>query len=142
MKNLAIIGIIGGFLIGCNPQKASKQNEMVMEQQEHIDSLRAVLDKQAVIDSMQQIIEENNQQTLIAAEEPVANAVPATATKTKKKWNNTAKGAVIGAGTGAVAGAVINKKRRGEGAVVGGIVGAGVGAATGLIIDDKKKKKN
>src|SRR5215212_5144528 len=44
--------------------------------------------------------------------------------KTKKGWSKAAKGTVIGAGTGAVLGAVISKKK-GKGAVIGGILGAG-----------------
>jgi hypothetical protein len=62
-------------------------------------------------------------------------------TKKKKGWSNTAKGAVIGAGVGAVTGAIVDKKSSATGAVVGGLAGAGVGAATGAVIDHKKKKR-
>lgn len=58
-------------------------------------------------------------------------------TPKKKGWSNAAKGAVIGAGTGAVAGAVINKRNRAAGAVVGGVVGAGVGYTIGRAKDKK-----
>jgi outer membrane lipoprotein SlyB len=62
--------------------------------------------------------------------------------KKKKGINNTAKGALIGAGAGAVGGAIINKKNPGKGAVIGGVVGAGAGAVTGVILDKNKKKKD
>jgi hypothetical protein len=54
----------------------------------------------------------------------------------KKGWSNSAKGAVIGAGAGAVGGAIISKKK-GTGAIIGGVVGA----AGGYIIGKNKDKK-
>ena len=78
-----------------------------------------------------------------AAAQRVANAsarntAPVTAEQKKKGWSGTAKGAVIGAGAGAITGAAISKKK-GEGAIIGGLAGAAVGAGTGAIIDGKKK---
>ncbi len=58
----------------------------------------------------------------------------------KKRLNEVAKGAIIGAGVGAVTGAIVSKKK-GKGAIVGGVIGAGVGAAGGKIIKDKKETK-
>ena len=55
----------------------------------------------------------------------------------KKGWSAKAKGAVIGAGTGAAAGAIINKRNRAAGAVIGGVLGAGAGTGIGAIIDKK-----
>ncbi|HEX8462508.1 MAG TPA: YMGG-like glycine zipper-containing protein [Segetibacter sp.] len=54
----------------------------------------------------------------------------------KKGWSNSAKGAVIGAGAGAVGGAIISKKK-GTGAIIGGVLGA----AGGYIIGKNKDKK-
>jgi hypothetical protein len=68
-------------------------------------------------------------------DEPVAEE------KKKKGLNNAAKGAIIGAGAGAIGGAIINKENRGKGAIIGGAVGAGAGAVTGVILDKRKKKK-
>ena len=56
----------------------------------------------------------------------------------KKGWSNAAKGAVIGGGTGAVVGAVVNKRNR----VVGGVVGAAVGTGAGYLIGKHKDKKH
>ncbi len=74
---------------------------------------------------------------------PAASEAPAPASTVKKKkgWSNTAKGAVIGAGAGALTGALVSKKK-GKGAIIGGLIGAGAGAGTGAIIDHKKKQNS
>ena len=59
----------------------------------------------------------------------------------KKGWSNTAKGAVIGAGTGAIGGAILSKKK-GLGAVIGGVVGAAGGYIIGKNIDKKRQTNN
>lgn len=64
-----------------------------------------------------------------------------TSTKRKRKISRPVQGALIGAGVGAVSGAIINKNDRGKGAIIGGIIGAGVGAGTGVVIDNNQKKK-
>jgi hypothetical protein len=55
----------------------------------------------------------------------------------QKKWSKRAKGAVIGAGSGAILGAVIVKKNRPLGAVLGGVVGGGIGYGIGRTMDKK-----
>jgi hypothetical protein len=54
----------------------------------------------------------------------------------KKGWSQAAKGTVIGAGAGAIGGALIDKKK-GRGAIVGGVVGAGTGYLIGRGQDRK-----
>lgn len=72
------------------------------------------------------------------ASNPVTVYEPAPApAPAKKGWSAKAKGAVIGAGVGAVGGAIINKRNRGAGAVIGGVGGAAVGTGIGAIIDRK-----
>ena len=63
-------------------------------------------------------------------------ATPTPVTK-KKGWSKAAKGAVIGAGSGAAAGAILTKKK-GKGAIIGGIIGA----TGGYIIGRGKDKKD
>ncbi len=58
-------------------------------------------------------------------------------TTQKKGWSSRAKGTVIGAGVGAIGGAIISKKK-GKGAVIGGVAGA----AGGYIIGNEIDKKN
>ncbi|WP_262712926.1 YMGG-like glycine zipper-containing protein [Hymenobacter radiodurans] len=56
----------------------------------------------------------------------------------KKGWSRKGKGAAIGAGTGAAAGAIIaGKGDRGKGAVIG----AGAGAVSGALIGKRRDKK-
>lgn len=67
--------------------------------------------------------------------EPVAASTPQV--EKKKGWSSAAKGAAIGAGAGAIGGAIIAKKK-GLGAIVGGVVGA----AGGYIIGKDMDKRN
>ncbi len=55
----------------------------------------------------------------------------------KKGWSKGAKGAVIGGASGAVAGAIISKKKG-----TGALIGAAVGAAGGYIIGRQQDKKD
>jgi hypothetical protein len=59
------------------------------------------------------------------------------AVQQKKGMSSAAKGAIIGAGAGAVTGILVDKKD-GRGAVIGGVVGAG----TGYVIGRSKDKKS
>ncbi|GAB3919161.1 glycine zipper domain-containing protein [Larkinella terrae] len=57
-----------------------------------------------------------------------------------KSWSPQAKGTAIGVGTGAAAGAIINKRNRVVGGVIGGVLGGAAGYAIGKHIDNKRKK--
>ncbi len=61
----------------------------------------------------------------------------ATIPEKKKGWSSAAKGAAIGAGAGAIGGAILAKKK-GMGAIIGGVVGA----AGGYIIGKDMDKRN
>ena len=101
-----------------------------------IDSMKQVAEKQRIIDSMRIVSQNTRKEREVVV---VHDQAPAAAAPQRKKWSGAAKGAVIGAGVGAVTGAIISKKK-GEGAVIGGLAGAGVGAGVGAVLDDKKKK--
>lgn len=58
-------------------------------------------------------------------------------TTQKKGWSKSAKGAVIGGASGAILGAVINKRNRTTGAIIGGVIGAGAGYGIGKTMDKK-----
>jgi hypothetical protein len=57
--------------------------------------------------------------------------------KRDKGWSDAAKGTAIGAGSGAVIGAVVAKNDRGKGAVIGSVIGAGAGYIIGRHRDKK-----
>jgi hypothetical protein len=68
----------------------------------------------------------------------VASTTPAEVEKPKNEgWSKAAKGTAIGAGSGAVLGAILSKNK-GKGAVIGGIVGA----AGGYVLGRKQDKKD
>jgi uncharacterized membrane protein len=146
MKTLYLI-LFSFAIISCQNQG---KIDIQKAKQASIDSMKVEINKQKVIDSMKtemaKIQEEKEQvqaQAELAPQKVVVvnqQAPAAAATPKKKGWSSTAKGAVIGAGVGAVTGAIISKKK-GEGAIIGGLAGAGVGAGTGAIIDGKKKKE-
>jgi outer membrane lipoprotein SlyB len=72
-----------------------------------------------------------------AARSSSSNNSSEAATPAKKKgWSQAAKGTLIGAGAGAVGGALIDKKH-GRGAIIGGVVGAGTGYIIGRGQDRK-----
>jgi hypothetical protein len=154
MKNLLLIPIIALLLFSCqnNTDRAMSYNDKKMA----IDSMKMVMDKQIVklekqksIDSMKLAMttkksaartQKVNQYKMHA--NPMAdNSAQPQMPAAKKKMSNTTKGALIGAGVGAIGGAIIDKKKPWKGALIGGVVGAVAGAGTGAIIDAKKKKK-
>ncbi|WP_353719357.1 glycine zipper family protein [Dyadobacter sp. 676] len=147
MKAVISMLLAASILTACNTQ-SDKQEAQLKAQQKTIDSLKAAMEKQAIIDSMNNVMaqrqeaekwEEMDRNEAINHSKAVASA-PVPAAPAKKKWSHTAKGAVVGAGTGAITGAIINKKR-GEGALIGSLIGAGVGAGTGAIVDHSVKKR-
>ena len=135
MKKLIMILAAVSIFISC---KNTDSQGVIVEDvhQTTIDSMKAVAEKQRIIDSMTIIQEQQKEKEVVVVnnQQPVAVG----ATPKRKKWSGAAKGAVIGAGVGAITGAAISKNKT-EGAIIGGLAGAGVGAGTGAIIDDKKK---
>lgn len=63
------------------------------------------------------------------------------AAQAQRRVSPQAKGAIIGAGGGAILGAVINKRNRKVGGLIGGLAGAGAGYAVGKHIDNHQKKR-
>jgi hypothetical protein len=71
-----------------------------------------------------------------SANTPVTGSGTATEAPKKKGWSDAAKGAVIGAGAGALGGVLLDKNDA-RGAIIGGVVGA----AGGYIIGRAKDRK-
>ena len=139
MKFLIYSLIIASLLDACN--SGPSQADIQKAKQMAVDSMnQAAATKKRIVDSMkreqrrERVVRESSTNTGAASTETVQPAK-------KKGMSDVAKGAIIGAGVGAVTGAVVDKKH-GEGAVVGGLIGAGAGAATGAVIQKKKKTKH
>lgn len=154
MKQIVLALATVVTLFACNSNSADTAAAVEKAKKETLDSINAVnVAKQQVIDSMNAIHHSarkghpveaptrNNYAApnTVAADNTPAPA-PAPAPQKKKGWSHTAKGAVVGAGAGAITGAIVNPDRV-KGAAIGAIVGAGVGAGTGAIVDHAKKKK-
>jgi len=148
MKAVISMLCAASVMVACNTQ-SDKQEALLKSQQKTIDSMRVAMEKQAIIDSMNalqaqrqeaQKWEEIEKNEATNHTQAVASAPAPSTARAKKKWSHTAKGAVVGAGTGAITGALINKKRV-EGALIGTVIGAGVGAGTGAIVDQSVKKR-
>jgi len=143
MKQVFSLLVMAGLLSACNGG-AEKAAEAQRAKQKTIDSLSAVLVKQKAIDSMKAVAQREKKNTHVIETHEMVNTSEQPAKEKKKGWSHTAKGALVGAGAGAITGAIINHKDPVKGAAIGTVVGAGVGAGTGLIVDKsvaKKKKK-
>lgn len=55
--------------------------------------------------------------------------------KQDKGWSHAARGTAVGAGTGAIFGAIVNKDHRAQGALIGSVIGAGTGYLIGRKTD-------
>lgn len=143
MKRILIGLAIAAVAAGCNSQ-AENKSQMQAEQVRIIrDSLKLdsfkraeaarIEAEQARKDALAAEKAENYNQTTTSsgASHSAAQQQPA-----KKGWSNAAKGAVIGAGAGAVTGVLVDKKNV-RGAVIGGAVGAGTGYVIGRAKDRK-----
>lgn len=155
MKQIFVAFAVAVALFSCS---SHAENAAAIESAKKatIDSMNNVSAiKQEVVDSMNALkgrpvhsresagTQYTNEGTPAVAntEAPAAAPAPAPAKKKGwKSWSHTAKGAVVGAGAGAVTGAIVNKDRV-KGAAIGTLIGAGVGAGTGAIVDHSKKKK-
>ncbi len=139
-KKLVFLFASALLVVSCKPN-ANEAGVIEDNKQATIDSMNTVMEKQKIelakqksIDSMQAIVSQqrNAKQNVVYHN--------TTTTEKRKGWSGAAKGAVIGAGVGAISGAVIDKKKPAQGAVIGGLAGAGLGAGAGAILDSQKKK--
>ncbi len=132
MNRFILFLAIGSILTAC-AGKSNQDDAVILSQQKAIDSMNAVAVKQRTVDSMKTVNRRNEEKI------PQNSSTTVTSEKKKKGWNKTEKGAVIGAGVGALTGAIVDKKHRGQGAVIGGVSGAVLGAGTGAVLDSKNK---
>lgn len=150
MKQLLAAAAISVSLFACQ-SRADNAAAVQAARKAAIDSMNTVnqvnMARQHVIDSMKAVNAKATRARSNAssagndvAAAPVNNTTATPAAPAKKGWSHTAKGAVVGAGAGAITGAIVNKDRL-KGAAIGTVIGAGVGAGTGAIVDHQKKKR-
>lgn len=171
MKKVTIILTASYFLFSCNnnsKNEIQQAKQMAIDSMQQQAEIREA--KQAVIDSMtlQANIQKAKQRSLDSIKTEKKNEHVASRIRSKpsayrsnndaiaeksttvvqskkkksKKIGRVAEGAIIGAGVGALSGAIISRNNKpGKGALIGGIIGAGVGAGTGAVIDKKQKQK-
>lgn len=152
MKKILMIAAIGAtVLASCG--KSEKQ--VAIEKQQALaaykDSIKLDSFKRVEVEAEKRRIEELHQAELAAARRSAARSYSSggstvtsttssggvTSTQAKKKgWSDAAKGTAIGAGVGAIGGALIDKKS-GRGAIIGGLTGAGAGYVIGRAEDRK-----
>ncbi|UAY53270.1 YMGG-like glycine zipper-containing protein [Ferruginibacter albus] len=145
MKKIIVLFTTLSVLAGC-AGKSGSEEELQQIKQNTIDSINKAQVKQRTIDSMNKVngkaVEKNTQKQEVTTTTTTNTGTGTTTTTTQKKgWSKTAKGAVIGAGVGAIGGAIIDKKHPGQGAILGGALGAGAGAVTGNVMDKKDGRK-
>src|ERR1700712_281762 len=107
MKHLFSFLMIASVLTACN-SGAEKAAEIQRAKQKTIDSLNIEITKRKVIDSMKTVRARAEKQNAQNAQNSGSYATTTTTPAKKKGWSHTAKGALVGAGTGAVTGAIIN----------------------------------
>ena len=96
-----------------------------------------VLAQQAEEKRVMMLAEQRSAAAAPAVTSGASSTTTTSTTTTKKKgWSDAAKGTAIGAGAGALGGALIDKKK-GRGAIIGGVVGAGAGYIIGRGEDRK-----
>jgi len=148
MKNIAIALVMAMGFVACQQKPANENSQATMDlvKKSTIDSMKMQQQmqvvKQAVIDSMKRQSDKSektvaafpkatekaslthHKATVSTSNSSVAKPSESSSThKTvvaKKKKKSVVKGAIIGAGVGAVAGAIIDHQNRGAGAVIGG----------------------
>ncbi len=105
MKKLPALFALIVILASCQ-SKASREAEIQKAKQATIDSMAAAASaKQHVIDSMRTVAARNAEKNT-----QTENNSQATTAKKKKGLGNVSKGAIIGAGAGAITGALVDKK--------------------------------
>lgn len=154
LKKAILISLIPFTFVACN-SKADKEAAVLQAKQMTVDSMNTAAEKQKsidfmnaekqrTIDSMKNIeAQKNEMRAERRSETPHTSSNTSsstTVTHKRKGLSTTATGALVGAGAGAITGAMVDHKK-GEGAIVGGLIGAAAGAGTGAIITSEKKKK-
>ena len=155
MKKVIFLASILAIIASCKPNANNEaanlsaikqavtdsinQSNTIAQQKKSIDSLKRISAKSVPV----RVVDNGN--TPVVDHPAVVSEYPSKSenkgvTKSKKKMNNTTKGAIIGASAGVVTG-VLTSKDKVKGGILGGVIGGAAGAGTGAVIDKKKKDK-
>jgi hypothetical protein len=130
MKQLLLIVAMATVMLSCKNNATDKTQVLSATQQADYNDFvqwKAAKEKAAVTKTITRTVYV-----------PVKTQTPAAIATTKKKgWSKAAKGTVIGAGSGAILGAIISKNNRAAGAAIGAVLGGGVGYGIGRSKDKK-----
>lgn len=145
MKKVIFLVSILAIIASCKPNannEAAKLSAIKQAVTDSINQVNTIAQQKKSIDSLKRV----SAKSVPVVEHPVAVAEYPSKTevkrvsKSKKKMNNTTKGAIIGVSVGAVTGAIVSKDKV-KGGILGGVIGGVAGAGTGAVIDKKKKDK-
>jgi len=148
MKKIFSILAIALALSACTNKAKEEANKQAaikaVKDSIRLDSFRRadtekekVLAQQAEEKRVMMLAEQRSAAAAPAVTSGASSTTTTSTTTTKKKgWSDAAKGTAIGAGAGALGGALIDKKK-GRGAIIGGVVGAGAGYIIGRGEDRK-----
>ena len=147
MKKVIFLVSILAIIASCKPNansEAAKLSAMRQAVTDSINQANTIAQQKKSIDSLKRVSAKSDPMPVVdhpvaVAEYPSKTQSKGT-TKTKKKMNNTTKGAIIGASAGIVTG-VITSKDKVKGGILGGVIGGAAGAGTGAVIDKKKRDK-
>jgi len=142
MKKLLIALSMTAMFAACNskPKEAVVVvDTMAIKQQAILDEqarVKAANDERDRLEAERSRLAAERRRSARYADASSTEAPPAQAAPAKKGWSDAAKGTVIGAGAGAIAGALIDKNHA-QGALIGGLVGGGTGYVVGRAKDRK-----
>ena len=138
---IAIAAVVSVAVVGLTKNSNTKKvdaTELAQFEAWKASSLQKELEKENAIVAKPVTKSSTAKRVSYQSPKMVSESQNAAKTTTKKKgWSKAAKSTAIGAGAGAVLGAVINKKNRALGAVIGGVIGGGGGYVIGRGMDKK-----
>jgi len=147
MKNNAItlvmlLAMSVGLLTACGNASGEKQDVLAQEMAEKrvndslkLDSFKRAEAAKAALAEQEAAKSYSKKESNVIPTTNTSNVIhasPEAVEEQKKKgWSDAAKGTAIGAGVGAIGGALIDKDKPGRGAAIGAAVGGGSGYAIG-----------
>ncbi|HUH18714.1 YMGG-like glycine zipper-containing protein [Albibacterium sp.] len=131
-----------GILTACNNASGTKEDTLAKEMADKRISDSLKLDSFKTAEAAKAALAEQEESKSYSKKE--SNVIPTSNTSTvihaspeatqqqeKKGWSDAAKGTAIGAGVGAIGGALIDKDKPVRGAAIGAAIGGGSGYAIG-----------